>query len=42
MNRFSPKPFYAKYNALTNSIWVDRAVKTMHLPADSSGAYGSV
>jgi phenylalanine-4-hydroxylase len=22
-----PKPFYARYNTLTNSIWVDRAVK---------------
>jgi len=22
-----PKPFNAKYNTLTNSIWVDRAVK---------------
>lgn len=22
-----PKPFYARFNALTNSVWVDRAVK---------------
>lgn len=22
-----PKPFYARYNTLTNSIWVDRAVR---------------
>jgi phenylalanine-4-hydroxylase len=23
-----PRPFYARYNDLTNSIWVDRAIKT--------------
>jgi hypothetical protein len=27
-----PRPFYARYNDLTESIWVDRAIKTANHP----------
>ena len=38
-----PKPFHARYNTLTNSIWVDRAVKVDKISYDKkkvSYSYG--
>lgn len=32
-----PRPFYARYNTLTSSIWVDRAVKTSSRIANANG-----
>jgi len=35
------KPFYAKYNPLTNTVWVDRAVVTPSFPPAAKGGYGN-